>query len=142
MDGRGLAAALALGAEGVQMGTAFLLCDEANVQADYRQAIISREAEDTKITSVFSGRPARGIRNRFMDEMEAKGNEILPFPLTDSMTKPLRAEARGRGLSDYINLWSGQGGRLAQPMPTAKLIESVSRDGQARLRLLNEMLSD
>ena len=142
MDGRGLAAALALGAEGVQMGTAFLLCDEANVQGDYRKAIMSREAEETKITSVFSGRPARGIRNRFMDEMEAIADELLPFPLTDAMTKPMRAEARGRGLTDYINLWAGQAGRLAKPMSTAKLIESVSRDGQERLHVLAKILRD
>jgi nitronate monooxygenase len=142
MDGRGLAAALALGAEAVQMGTAFLLCDEANVQEGYRQAILSREAEETKITSVFSGRPARGIKNRFMEEMEASGSTLLPFPLTDAMTKPMRAEARTKGLVDYINLWAGQAGRLARPMPAAKLIELVSSEAQERLRHLVNKLDE
>lgn len=142
MDGRGMAAAFALGAEGVQMGTAFLLCDEANIQADYRKAIMSREAEDTKITSVYSGRPARGIRNRFMDEMETREGEILPFPLTDSMTKPLRAAARSKDLCDYINLWAGQAGRLGKRMPTARLIESVAQEAQARVRQLEKLFTD
>ncbi len=134
MDGRGLAAALVLGAEGVQMGTAFLLCHEANVQDNYRKAILTQEAEETKITSVFSGRPARGIRNRFMDEMEQHQGRISPFPITDAKTKPMRAAARSSGRSQYINLWAGQAGRLAREMSAAQLIEST-RAGRQRKAL-------
>ncbi len=142
MDGRGLAAALALGAQGVQMGTAFLLCDEANVQDGYKKAILSSEAEETMITSVFSGRPARGIKNRFMEEMEKHAESILPFPITDSMTKPLRAQARSRGQTDYINLWAGQAGRLAREVPAASLVESTCADAKERLAAINSWLND
>ena len=77
MDGRGLAAELVLGAEGVQMGTAFLLCPENGIHLEYKEAVLRAESEETALTRAFSGKPARGIRNRFMEEME--GRELPTF---------------------------------------------------------------
>src|SRR5277367_3577806 len=99
MDGRGIAAALALGASAVQLGTAFLTCDESGVPEAYRAAILAAREEQTRMTRAFSGRPARGIVNRFMREMEAGGeaDTILPFPFQNVLTRPLRAAAAKQG---------------------------------------------
>ena len=96
MDGRGVAAALALGASGVQLGTAFLACDEAGIPEAYKQAILDPAGNDTRITRAFSGRAARGIVNRFMTEVGSGGDAdaILPFPLQNTLTRP--AADRGR----------------------------------------------
>src|SRR5205814_6486287 len=81
MDGRGVAAALVLGAGGVQMGTAFLTCDEAGICDAYKEAILTAREDGTRLTRAFSGRPARGIVNRFMTEVDRAAESILPFPL-------------------------------------------------------------
>src|SRR5713226_2629884 len=105
MDGRGIAAALALGASAVQMGTAFLTCDEAGVPQAYKDAILSAHENATRVTRVFSGRPARGIANRFMTEMETPGvaDHILPFPLQNTLTRPLRAAAAKQASAEYLS---------------------------------------
>ena len=97
MDGRGIAAALALGAQAVQMGTAFLTCHEAGVPDVYKEAILNSHEDQTQITRAFSGRPARGIVNRFMTEIEkeeqAKAGLIPPFPIQNSLTRTPRTAA-------------------------------------------------
>ena len=102
MDGRGIAAALALGAAAVQMGTAFLTCDEAGVPEVYKRAILEAREDGTRVTRAFSGRPARGIVNRFMTEVdrdEAAG-AVLPFPLQNALTRPLRSAAAEQGRAE------------------------------------------
>src|SRR5207302_863888 len=92
MDGRGIAAALALGASAVQMGTAFLTCHEAGIAEVYKDAILKAHEQDTRVTRAFSGRPARGIVNRAMVEIDGAAGEgsILPYPLQNMLTRPMR----------------------------------------------------
>jgi len=136
MDGRGIAAALALGASGVQMGTAFLTCDEAGIPEAYKQAILGARESDTRITRAFSGRPARGIVNRFMTELERAGDAgaILPFPLQNSLTRPLRAAAAKAGRAEFLSLWAGQGVGLARRGSAAQLVVRLAAETDAALR--------
>ena len=124
MDGRGITAALALGASAVQMGTAFLTCEEAGVPNAYKEAILHAREDETQITRAFSGRPARGIVNRFMKEVEAdaSANAILPFPLQNAMTRPLRAAAAKQNRAEFLSLWAGQGLTLARKESASALI--------------------
>jgi nitronate monooxygenase len=126
MDARGVRAALALGAAGVQCGTAFLMCEEAGVSEAYREAIASATEDQTRLTRTFSGRPARGIANRFLVGMESR--EILPFPWQNALTRPLRTESARRNRADYLSLWAGQGVRMARRMKAAELV-AVLRAG-------------
>jgi len=133
MDGRGIAAALALGASAVQMGTAFLTCDEAGIPNAYKEAILKAREHETRLTRAFSGRPARGIVNRFMTEVERAdaAAAILPFPLQNALTRPLRTAAARQGRADYLSLWAGQGVRLARRQPAATLIARLAHETEA-----------
>ncbi len=126
MDGRGIAAALALGADAVQMGTAFLTCEEAGIPEAYKAAILSAGAHETRLTRAFSGRPARGIINRFMTETDAAG-AILPFPMQNALTRPLRTAAGQQGRAEFLSLWAGQGVGLARRQPAAELVARLAR---------------
>jgi nitronate monooxygenase len=127
MDGRGIVAALALGASAVQMGTAFLTCHEAGVPDAYKQAILTAHEDLTRITRAFSGRPARGIVNRFMNEMESD-DVILPFPLQNALTRPLRTAAAKQGRAEFLSLWAGQGVRLARRQSAQQLIARLASE--------------
>jgi nitronate monooxygenase len=107
-DSRGVAAAMALGAAGVQIGTAYLLCPEATTSSVHRAALKSDEARVTALTNVFSGRPARGIMNRAMRELGPLSSLAPVFPLAASAIAPLRAAAESRGTGDFSPLWAGQ----------------------------------
>jgi nitronate monooxygenase len=133
MDGRGIAAALALGAAGVQLGTAFLTCTEAGVPAAYKEAILSAAEDGTRLTRAFSGRPARGIVNRFMDTLEAADmpKPILPFPLQNALTRPLRQAAGRAGRAELLSLWAGQGVRLARQQSAADLVCRLKAETEA-----------
>jgi len=139
MDGRGIAACLALGAGAAQMGTAFLTCDEAGVPPAYKDAILGARGHDTRITRAFSGRPARGIVNRFMTEVEGDGDAILPFPLQNSLTRPLRTAAARQGRAEFLSLWAGQGGRLARRQSAAALVERLAHETNAALARLQSL---
>lgn len=133
MDGRGIAAALALGAAAVQMGTAFLTCDEAGVPEAYKQAILTACEHQTRLTRAFSGRPARGIVNRFMlavDRVDA-ADAILPFPWQNALTRPLRHAAAQQGRAEFLSLWAGQGVRLARRQSAAQLIARLAQETEA-----------
>jgi nitronate monooxygenase len=138
MDGRGIAAALALGASAVQMGTAFLTCDEAGVPNAYKEAILKAREHETRLTRAFSGRPARGIVNRFMTEVEHADDPavILPFPLQNALTRLLRNAAARQDRADYLSLWAGQGVRLARRQPAATLIARLAHETEAVMRRL------
>ena len=113
-DARGIVAALALGASAVQMGTAYLFCPEAHVPALYRDALINAADDDTTVTNVFTGRPARGIANRLIEEVGPMSSSAPAFPLASSAVAPLRAKTEPAGSRDFMNLWSGQAARLAR----------------------------
>lgn len=132
MDGRGIAAALALGASAIQMGTAFLTCEESGVPSAYKDAIIGAAEHETRLTRVFSGRPARGIVNRFMTEVEGgDAGDILPFPLQNAITRPLRSEAAKQGRAEFLSLWAGQGVRMARRQSATKLVERLVAETDA-----------
>jgi nitronate monooxygenase len=138
MDGRGIAAALALGASAVQLGTAFLTCDEAGVPEVYKKALLKAREHETRLTRAFSGRPARGIVNRFMTEFEESdaAGAILPFPLQNDLTRPLRAAAAKQGRAEFLSLWAGQGVRLSQRRIAAQLVECLAIETETIIRKL------
>jgi nitronate monooxygenase len=138
MDGRGIAAALALGSSAVQMGTAFLTCKEAGVPEAYKEAILNAHEDETRITRAFSGRPARGIVNRFMTAVEPDGNlaAILPFPIQNALTRPLRTAAAQQGRAEFLSLWAGQGVRLARRQSAADLVARLVNETEAAIARL------
>ena len=116
-DADGVAAAMRLGASGVQLGTSFLLCPEATTSTVHRAALSSDGARETALTNLFSGRPARGIVNRLMRDLGGISAVAPEFPLASAALAPLRAAAEGAGRGDFSPLWAGQNasGCLAQP---------------------------
>jgi nitronate monooxygenase len=136
MDGRGIAAALALGASAVQLGTAFLAADEAGVAECYKQALLGARDDATRLTSAFSGRPARGIVNRFMEEVDREPEAILPFPLQNALTRPLRTAAAKAGRAEFLSLWAGQGTRMARRLPAAELVARLVSETDAAIARL------
>ncbi|HEX9574692.1 MAG TPA: DUF561 domain-containing protein [Myxococcales bacterium] len=136
MDGRGIAAALALGASAVQMGTAFLTTEEAGVPDCYKQAILGAREHQTRLTRAFSGRPARGIVNRFMDQVDRDPEAILPFPLQNALTRPLRTAAAKAGRAEFLSLWAGQGLRMARREPAARLVARLAAETDAAVARL------
>ena len=129
MDGRGIAAALALGATAVQMGTVFLTTGEAGIPEAHKAAILAAREDQTRITRAFSGRPARGIVNRFMETVEdpQAPEAVLPFPLQNALTRPLRTAAGKAGRAEFLSLWAGQGLTLAQRRPAGELVADLLR---------------
>jgi nitronate monooxygenase len=125
MDGAGLAAALALGACGAQMGTAFLTVKESGAAEVYKRALFEHADAATTITSAFSGRPARGIRNAFIRRAEEQDLALLPFPVQNKATGPLRAAAAKQGNPDYVSLWAGQAFTLARRMSAGDLVRTL-----------------
>lgn len=113
MDGRGVAAGLALGAAAVQMGTAFLLADEAVTSAPWRRAAEASTDDPTRLTRAFTGRYARGIDNRFMRLMQGVQDDVPAYPVQNRLTQPMRAAAAKADDPELISLWAGQGVRLA-----------------------------
>jgi nitronate monooxygenase len=138
MDGRGIAAALSLGASAVQLGTAFLTCQEAGVPEVYKAAILGAREDQTRLTRAFSGRPARGIVNRFMTAVERSDgtDAILPFPLQNQLTRPLRNAAANQGRAEFLSLWAGQGVRLARRRTAAQLVEELAIEAETIIRQL------
>lgn len=140
MDGRGVAAVLALGADAVQMGTAFLLADQTAVSAPWRAALETAGDDPTRLTRAFSGRHARGIENRFMREMRAAEDEVPPYPVQNRLTQPLRAAAAKAGQADMISLWAGQGVRLAKPGDAGEMVAKWWEEAQAAAQALSERM--
>ena len=120
MDGRDIVAALHAGASAAQLGTAFLTCPESGASEVHKRAILAATEDTTVVTQAFSGRAARGIRNAFMANVDGK-ELILPYPLQNSLTRPMRSAAAQQGLADYLSLWAGQGVARARAMPAGDL---------------------
>jgi nitronate monooxygenase len=125
-DARGVAAAMALGASGVQVGTAYLCCPEATTSAVHRAALTSEAARLTALTNVFSGRPARGIVNRAMRELGPISPDAPAFPLAAVAIAPLRARAEAVGRGDFSPLWCGQNATGCRAVPAAELTRMLS----------------
>jgi nitronate monooxygenase len=123
-DARGIVAAFVLGAAAAQLGTAFLFCPEARISAPYRDALRSARDEDTALTNVFAGRPARG--NRFMQEVGPLSPIAPPFPLAATALQPLRAAAEAQGSGDLSPLWSGQAARLGREIGAMELTTKLA----------------
>lgn len=125
-DAGGVAAALRLGAAGVQVGTAYLLCTEATTSAVHRAALKSDAARHTALTNLFTGRPARGIINRILREIGPMNAAAPAFPLATSAIAPLRAKAEGNGSGDFSPLWSGQNATGCREIPAAELTRQLA----------------
>ncbi len=134
-DGRGIVAAFALGASGVQLGTAYLFCPEAKVSPLYRQALEQSTATGTAITNLFSGRPARGILNRYIQEAGPMSESALDFPYAATLVAPLRAASEKAGSWDYMQMWAGQAAKLAKAKPADQLTRELATDALARLQV-------
>jgi nitronate monooxygenase len=135
-DGRGIAAAFALGAAGVQIGTAYLRCPESKIIAPARQALAQASDDSTVITNVMTGRPARGVANRMMREAGPVSVDAPDFPHAATSLGPLKAAAEKLGRVDFTNLWAGQGLRMGREMPAADLTRALAGAALARLRAL------
>jgi nitronate monooxygenase len=125
-DADGVAAAMALGAAGVQIGTAYMLCPEANTTAVHRSALKSAAVRHTALTNLFTGRPARGIVNRLMRELGPISAATPAFPLALAAIAPLRAKAESRGSGDFSPLWAGQNASGCSEMPAADLTRTFA----------------
>lgn len=132
-DGRGVAAALMLGAAAAQIGTAYLLCPEAKISAIHRAALKQARDDKTALTNLFTGRPARGLLNRFMKEQGPMNPAAPKFPLATSAVAPLRAKAEAQGSGDFSPLWAGQAASLAREMPAGELTRKLAEDALRRL---------
>jgi nitronate monooxygenase len=137
-DARGVIAALALGAEGVQMGTVFLACEESGASLLHRQALRGKKAGHTALTKGFTGRLARGIHNRLLEELNREGTTILPYPLQRSLVRNLAIPAEAAGRSDLLPLWAGQSANLSTCTDVSgfltSLVEEVSEIGGPIIR--------
>ncbi|WP_016885153.1 NAD(P)H-dependent flavin oxidoreductase, partial [Bacillus licheniformis] len=119
-DKRGVAAAFALGAQGVQIGTAFLTCEESGTHPAYKQKLFEAVETDTSLTRLFSGKPARGIVNQWMEDRRQEEAEALPYPLQNTLTQPMRKQAKLDGNTDNMSLWAGQSVRATVEQTTVK----------------------
>ncbi len=127
-DARGIVAAFALGAEGVQMGTAFLACEESGANTLHRKALLSGQAKQTALTRGFTGRLARGIKNRLLDELNQKDIEILPYPLQRALVRHLSIPAEKAGRSDLLPLWAGQSANLSRCTDVRALLDTLVKE--------------
>jgi nitronate monooxygenase len=132
-DGRGIAAAFALGAAGVQIGSAYLRCPESRVIAPARVALAQARDDSTVITNVMTGRPARGVANRVMREIGPISPDAPAFPHSATALGPLKVAAEKLGKVDFTNLWAGQAVRMGREMPAAELTRALA--GAALVRL-------
>ena len=134
MDGRGILAALMLGAAGVQMGTAFLTTTESGAHPSYKAAIQQSDDVSTVVTRAFSGRPARGIRNTFIERIEGQGIKIPEYPVQNALTQEIRGIAKKTNNPEWMSLWSGQAGRLARSLSAKLLMEELIEDVSVRIK--------
>jgi nitronate monooxygenase len=138
-DARGILAAFALGAAAVQIGTAYLHCPEAQISPLYRRALKDANDNETAITNVFTGRPARAIVNRIMREVGPISDVVPDFPLAAAILAPLRAKSETAGSADFSPFWSGQTARLGRELPAAELTKQLAAETLKMLSSLKTM---
>jgi nitronate monooxygenase len=127
-DARGVIAALALGAEAVQIGTAFLACEESGAGVLHREALRGRKAGHTALTKGFTGRLGRGVHNRLIEELNKPGTEILPYPLQRGLVRSLSIAAEAAGRSDLLPLWAGQSANLSTCINVSAFLTSLVKE--------------
>ena len=140
MDGAGIAAALALGAQAAQLGTAFVVCAESGAPEAHKKAIAGMDGDETSITVAFSGKPARGVRSSFTETAVRDGWPVLPFPVQNKLTAPLRAASARDGAAEDYSAWSGQAGALARPLPAAELVRLLVEEAAETIGHLHQLL--
>jgi nitronate monooxygenase len=124
-DARGIVAAFALGAQGVQIGTAFLACEESGASPQHRRAVLGGKAGHTALTRGFTGRLGRGIKNRLLDTMNAPGAAILPYPLQRFLMRNVSGPAEKSGQQELIPMWAGQSASLARHTSATELLDTL-----------------
>lgn len=125
MDGRGIAAAFALGASAVQMGTAFLSCKEANLPKPWLDSLLDSNDMSTVMTKTFTGKYARGIKNRFIEEMTSLEAVLSPYPIQNYLTRQIRNAAKEKGDAEYMSMWAGQGSALSRKSTAKELVNAL-----------------
>lgn len=120
------------------MGTAFLTCNESGAGTSHKRAVLESAETHTVITAAFSGKPARGIDNRFTREMQEFERQLPPYPIQNALTKKLRKEAGIQGNPEFMSLWSGQSPRLSRDISAKDLLESIVTQVEETLGRLNE----
>ncbi|AMA73160.1 MULTISPECIES: NAD(P)H-dependent flavin oxidoreductase [Aneurinibacillus] len=128
MDARGVVASLALGASGVQMGTAFLTCPESGAHEKYKEALLNSTEESTVITRSLTGKPARGIKNAFIAEMEKFQGDVPDYPIQHVLTREIRQSAAKQNRPEWMSMWAGQASRLSTTWPASELVEQTVAD--------------
>lgn len=131
MDGRGIAAALALGAAAAQLGTAFIACPESAAPDSYKRSLADSDAAATTVTHAFTGRPARGVRTPFFDELERSGTEIPPYPLQAMLVMELREAGLERDELDVVIRLAGQGAPMVRELSAAELVAQLVSEAEA-----------
>jgi nitronate monooxygenase len=125
MDGRGLMASICLGAKAVQMGTAFLTCIESGAHIVHKEAILHSTEDQIVLTKAFSGKWARGINNKYIEDMQKHENSLPAFPIQNTLTQSIRKASASQNNPDYMSLWSGQSPRLAKTQTAAELMKNM-----------------
>lgn len=131
MDGQGIAAVLTLGARAAQLGTAFLCCPESGIPEIWKRAVREARDDGTRITRAFSGRPARGVVNDYMNRMRGHEHELPAYPVTNALTADIRAAAAKQGRPEFMSLWAGQGAGRARTLPAAELVAVLAAELRA-----------
>lgn len=132
-DGRGIAAAFALGAAGVQVGTAYLRCPEAQISLLYREALAGEASGETALTNLFSGRPARGIYTEFLREGGPMQEAAPAFPYAATLVAPLRTASEKAGSTAYMQMWAGQTAGMSPALPAAEFTRALAADALRRM---------
>lgn len=133
-DGRGIVAALSLGAKGVQIGTAFLACKQSNASTLHRKILHSPKAENTLLTKSFTGRLARGTLSTIATHTSNYPQQIAPYPLQGLFLRPLRKAAIEQGRVDLISFWSGQSAPLIKHRDAGELFENLVEESEAIIK--------
>ena len=142
MDGAGIAAALALGAQAAQLGTAFIPCPESGAPQIHKDLLLKEKEDNTRLTEKFSGKPARGLVNRFIRETAERSAPQLAFPAQNSVTGKLRQASAQAGMPDFVALWAGQAAPLSRALPAAALIDALNNEAIAAIRTLASTLKE
>jgi nitronate monooxygenase len=140
MDGAGIAAVLALGAQAAQLGTAFIACPESGAPQIHKDLLLKQTEDSTRLTEKFSGKPARGLANRFMSEM--KDAPQLAFPAQNSVTGKLRQASAKAGKPDFVALWAGQAAPLSRALPAAELVAKLQAEALESIQKLKGMIHE
>jgi len=142
MDGAGIVAVLALGAQAAQLGTAFIPCPESGAPQTHKDLLLKETEDNTRLTEKFSGKPARGLANRFMIEMAASNAPQLAFPAQNSVTGKLRQASAKAGKPDFIAMWAGQAAPLSRALPAAELVAKLEAEAVESIQKLKGLIRE